>query len=412
MNLPIRACRICGNPDLIEVLDLGDQAMTGIFPRTRDEPVATAPLVLVKCHGSRETCGLVQLAHTCDPTSMYGSNYGYRSGLNASMVGHLRSKVVDILARSETPRGSLVIDIGSNDGTTLAAYPEDRFELVGIDPTGEKFRQHYRSDARLIPDFFSARVVREALGERHAAIITSFSMLYDLDRPLDFVAEVASVLHPDGLWVFEQSYLPTMLARNSYDTICHEHLEYYSLRQIRWMLEAAGLQIVDVEFNDVNGGSFSVVAAHSGSAYGPAPQVAEAMAAERRMELDSPGTYDAFARRVANSRDVLLRFLDDARRDGKVVAGLGASTKGNVLLQYCGLSTTDLRCIGEVNGEKFGRYTPGSLIPIIPEEELLRSRPDYLLVLPWHFRAFFETSSRLAGQQLVFPLPELQVVQR
>jgi NDP-4-keto-2,6-dideoxyhexose 3-C-methyltransferase len=342
---------------------------------------------------------------------MYGSNYGYRSGLNASMVAHLHSKVVDILARANAPAGSLVIDIGSNDGTTLSTYPEGEFELVGIDPTGEKFREHYRSDARLIPDFFSGDVVREALGQRRAMIITSFSMLYDLDRPLDFVAEVASVLHPNGLWCFEQSYLPNMLARNSFDTICHEHLEYYSLRQIQWMLEGAGLKIVDVEFNDVNGGSFSVVAAHSSSTHAPTMRVSKAITAERGLELDSLGTYAAFAHRVAKSRDVLLQFLDDARRDGKVVAGLGASTKGNVLLQYCDLSTPSLRCIGEVNSDKFGRYTPGSLIPIVPEDELLRSRPDYLLVLPWHFRAFFEENPRLAGRTLVFPLPELQLVQ-
>lgn len=411
MELGIRACRICGNPELVEVLDLGHQALTGVFPRTRDEPVPTAPLVLVKCHGSTESCGLVQLAHTCDPTAMYGSNYGYRSGLNASMVAHLHAKVVDILARANAPAGSLVIDIGSNDGTTLSAYPKGQFELVGIDPTAEKFREHYRSDAHLIPDFFSSRVVREALGQRRATIITSFSMLYDLDRPLDFVADVAAVLHPNGLWFFEQSYLPAMLAKNSFDTICHEHLEYYCLRQIQWMLEAAGLKIVDVEFNEVNGGSFSIVAAHSGSNHAPTLRVAKAIAAERRLELDSLSTYAAFSHRVAKARDGLVQFLEDARRDGKFMAGLGASTKGNVLLQYCDLSTQNLRCIGEVNSEKFGRYTPGSLIPIVPEEELLRSRPDYLLVLPWHFRAFFEANPRLAGQNLVFPLPQLQLVQ-
>jgi NDP-4-keto-2,6-dideoxyhexose 3-C-methyltransferase len=412
MNRPVSACRICGNTDLVEVLNLGDQAMTGVFPWTPDEHVASAPLVLVKCHGPGETCGLVQLAHTCDPSLMYGSNYGYRSGLNASMVAHLRSKVRAILARVDVPAGSLVIDIGSNDGTTLAAYPEGRFQLVGIDPTGDKFRQHYRADARLIADFFSARAVRAEVGEDRASIITSFSMLYDLDRPLDFVTEVASVLHPDGVWIFEQSYLPTMLARNSYDTVCHEHLEYYSLQQIRWMLEQARLEIVDVEFNDVNGGSFSVVAAHSGSAHRSAANVAAIMAAERRLDLEALQTYEAFAGRVAKSRDALHRFLEAARRDLKTVAGLGASTKGNVLLQYCGLSTTHLSCVGEVNEEKFGRYTPGSLIPIVPEAELLQSRPDYLLVLPWHFRSFFETSPRFAGQQLVFPLPELQLVRR
>ncbi len=410
MYKQIANCRICGNSDLVEVLDLGVQALTGVFPRSPTEAVTSGPLKLVKCMGDVAVCGLVQLQHTYEVTELYGDNYGYRSGLNASMVEHLRGKVRKILSRAALERDALVIDIGSNDATTLKAYPGGVGTLVGIDPTGAKFSAYYPPSIRLIPDFFSSARIRDTFGNRKAAIVTSFSMFYDLENPLDFMHEVCKVLADDGLWVFEQSYMPTMLERNSYDTVCHEHLEYYALRQISWMAERADLKILDVEFNDINGGSFSVVAAKAGSAHVPAPSVGEAFRAESALGLDTLGRYRAFSRRVSDSRDALRAFVDDARHLGQSVAALGASTKGNVILQYCGFSGADITRIGEVNPEKFGRFSPGSLVPIVPEDELLASAPDYVLVLPWHFRRFFEANARLAGRRLVFPLPALEIV--
>ena len=406
----IDRCRICGNENLVEVLDLGIQALTGVFPKSRSEAVTSGPLKLVKCFGGQnESCGLVQLQHSYELAELYGDNYGYRSGLNASMVEHLQSKVRDILGRIEIERGSLVIDIGSNDATTLKAYPAGQYTLVGVDPTGAKFSSFYPSHIRLIPDFFSSAKIREVFGASKASVVTSFSMFYDLEDPMQFMREVSEVLHDQGLWVFEQSYLPTMLARNSYDTVCHEHVEYYALRQISWMTERSGLQIVDVEFNDVNGGSFSVVAAKQQSRHAPSERVASALQAEVELELETLKPYQQFARRVSASREGLRAFVADAVRSGKTVAALGASTKGNVILQYCDFTDADISSIGEVNADKFGRFTPGTLIPIVPEDELLNSGPDYLLVLPWHFRRFFEANARFAERNLVFPLPVLDI---
>jgi len=412
MYRQIDCCRICGNSYLVEVLDLGVQALTGVFPRSVTERVTSGPLKLVKCAGDDAVCGLVQLQHTYELTELYSANYGYRSGLNVSMVEHLRSKVRRILDRVQLDPNALVIDIGSNDATTLKAYPTGVGILVGVDPTGDKFSAYYPPHIRLIPDFFSSARIRDIFGSRKAAVVTSFSMFYDLETPLDFMQEVCEVLSDDGLWVFEQSYMPTMLARNSYDTVCHEHLEYYALRQIRWMADRAGLKIVDVEFNDVNGGSFSVVAAKQRSVHVPSAYVAETIRGETDLGLEQLTPYRDFARRVSDSRDALRAFIDGARRAGRSVAALGASTKGNVLLQYCGFTSVDITRIGEVNEDKFGRYTPGSLIPIVPESELLASKPDYLLVLPWHFRKFFEANVRLARHRLVFPLPVLEIVER
>ena len=227
-------CRICGNTRLQCVLDLGQQMLTGVFPRAKNANITMGPLRLVKCVGGDEVCGLLQLQHSYDLREMYGENYGYRSGLNASMVAHLHNKVKRILGQVQLNKGDLVVDIGSNDSTTLQAYPAGPV-CVGIDPTGVKFSNYYPAHIQLIPDFFSAAVLKERFPGKKAKVITSFSMLYDLEDPISFMREVHDVLADDGVWMFEQSYMPTMLETNSYDTVCHEHLEFYALRQIKWM---------------------------------------------------------------------------------------------------------------------------------------------------------------------------------
>lgn len=408
----ITRCRLCGSDELVPVVDLGEQYLTGVFPRPESAHTVTrGPLRLVKCSGAADVCGLLQLEHSYDLNEMYGDNYGYRSGLNASMVRHLHSKVAGIRGMTNLQRGDLVIDIGSNDGTTLAAYPDDLL-LVGIDPTGEKFRRYYPAHVKLVPDFFTAGLVTRAFPGRKAKVVTSISMFYDLESPVDFARDIASVLDPeDGIWVLEQSYMPLMLERNAYDTICHEHLEYYGLRQIDWVAGRAGLKIVAVELNDINGGSFSVVATHRGSKHANGSgSVSRLLAEEESAGLSGLAPYQAFAGRVENSRRSLMDFVAKVRGEGKRLCGLGASTKGNVLLQYCGFTARDIEVIGDINPDKLGALTPGSWIPIEDESRVLASFPDYLLVLPWHFRDFFLRSPALAGRQLVFPLPQLEVV--
>src|SRR2546421_8698067 len=173
------------------------------------------------------------------------------------MVEHLHGKIKKILGLADLSGHPVVLDIGSNDGTALRAYSTTRCDLVGIDPTADKFRRHYPDKVTVVPEFFSAATYMNAARGRKARIVTSFSMFYDLEDPLAFMREVVEILEDNGLWIFEQSYMPTMLERNSYDTVCHEHLEYYGVAQIQWMAQEAGFRILDVEFNDVNGGSFS-----------------------------------------------------------------------------------------------------------------------------------------------------------
>ena len=408
MYRKIDRCRICGNTRLERVLDLGEQMLTGVFPKTRDEKVTVGPLCLTKCVGD-DVCGLLQLEVSYDLGEMYGDNYGYRSGLNADMVKHLNAKVARIKALGILKAGDLVVDIGSNDSTTLQAYPKD-LQLVGIDPTGAKFHSYYPEHIALIPDFFSAHLLEEKFPGRKAKVIPSFSMFYDLEAPMEFARQVAGALADDGIWVFEQSYMPTMLDMNSYDTACHEHLEYYALKQIKWMTERIGLHIHDVEFNDVNGGSFSITAGKKPASAEGAALVTSILQNESDIGLDKLEPFHAFAKRVEETRAELLAFVHKEMAQGKTFAALGASTKGNVLLQYCKLDTDLLTYVGEVNPEKYGRYTPGTFVPIISEDELLQKAPDYLLVLPWHFRKFFDNSAKLKPFKKLYPLPNLQIV--
>lgn len=409
--IAITECRICGNQHLVEVVNLGEHYLSGVFPKSaNDRELLRGPLRLVKCHGSEDVCGLLQLDRTFDLSKMYGDNYGYRSGLNRQMVEHLKAKVASITQLTTLSPGDLIIDIGSNDGTTLAFYPDD-LTLVGVDPSGEKFKRFYAPHTTLIPDFFSAALVTARYAQQ-AKVITSFSMFYDLEDPIEFARGIAEVLDPrDGIWVFEQSYMPTMLKDTAFDTICQEHLEYYGLRQIEWILDRAGLTLVDVELNDVNGGSFSVVAAHKSSPRSANLSHIEALrGAEAAHDLMSLRPYDEFRARVSSAKHALTKFVTQARAEGKSVAALGASTKGNVVLQYCGFTRDDIAEVGDVNPDKFGALTPGTWIPIVEETAVLKRHHDYLIVLPWHFRRFFLASPSFKGQTLVFLLPELEVV--
>lgn len=407
----IDRCRICGQTDLAPILDLGEQMLSGVFPRSREAQVTSGPLQLVKCMAT-DGCGLVQLAHSYDLGEMYGNNYGYRSGLNASMVRHLHAKVTRVLSLVDVRAGDLIVDVGANDGTTLGAYPESLgADLLGIDPTGAKFRQYYKPHVDLCEEFFSGDTLRRLRPEKRVRVLTSFSMYYDLEAPMAFMQDVYDVLADDGVWIFEQSYMPAMLEALSYDTVCHEHLEYYALKQIKWMAGRVGFSLVDIEFNDVNGGSFSVTAAKSNSGARESPDVARILAEEHDAGLDTLEPYASFARRTARSRDGLRAFIERAKGEGKSIAALGASTKGNVLLQYCGVTTNDIVEVGEVNPDKFGAMTPGTYLPIRAEGDVLAHGHDYHLVLPWHFRRHFLANPAFVGRKLVFPLPELQVVQ-
>jgi hypothetical protein len=416
MYTTISQCRICGNRELDPLLDLGTQALTGVFPKDREMDMPRYPLELVKCrdNGSGKTCGLVQLKQSFQADEMYGINYGYRSGLNRSMVDHLQKKADKIKSTVSLASNALILDIGSNDSTLLQAMHIPGLRMVGMDPTGAKFQQYYPPHITLIPDFFSAARFQQEFGQDPAKVVTSIAMFYDLEAPLEFVKQVYEILAEDGVWVFEQSYLPTMLAMTSYDTICHEHAEYYALKQILWMLDRVGFVVLDVELNAANGGSFSVMAAKKGASYARnEAAVGQLLGEEEKIGLSDMGIYNRFRDRVFKHREDLQQFLCNARNRGEKIIGYGASTKGNVILQFCGITRDQLPCIAEVNSDKFGAVTPGTKIPIVSEQEARSMNPTGFLVFPWHFRDSIiarETQFLASGGKLIFPLPRIEVV--
>jgi len=396
-------------------VNLGEQALTGVFPKDKDEEIESGPLELVKCDDSADenACGLVQVMHNYDLEKLYGDNYGYRSGLNQSMVNHLNKKVEEIKNLVPLKSGDLVIDIGGNDGTFLKAYGENGLKLVSIDPTAEKFKKYYPTYVDYIPNFFSGKIVEEHFSQK-AKVITSIAMFYDLEDPIDFVGQIRESLDSDGIWIFEQSYMPAMVDALAYDTICHEHMEYYALKQIKWMMDKADMKIINVEFNKINGGSFSVTVAHSKSDYPEAKDLVEKiLSQEKERGFSGKEIYKKFEKDVIKHKDDLVDFISKVKKENKVILGYGASTKGNVILQFCGLSENDIPFIAEVNEYKFGRCTPGTKIPIISEKEAKEMKPDYFLVLPWHFRDNIierEKDFLKAGGKFLFPLPKIELV--
>jgi hypothetical protein len=403
-------CRICNSESFENILNLGKQYLTGVFPKTVDTEITSGPLELVWCR----RCQLLQLGHSYDLTEMYGNNYGYRSGLNNSMVLHLSDKIQALESLVNLKPGDVVLDIGSNDATSLKAYKTEKIRKIGIDPTGAKFKEYYTEDIKLLADFFNSENYKKIESQK-AKVVTSIAMFYDLESPIDFVKDIENVLDDNGIWHFEQSYMPSMLRTNSYDTICHEHLEFYSLNVIKYILEEAGLKIIDVVMNAVNGGSFAVTACkkHNNSLQANKTVVDWLLTQETRMGIDSIAPYKDFEEKVYRHRQDLIRLIKGLNSDGKKILGYGASTKGNVLLQFCEFTSNDILAIAEVNPDKYGCYTPGSNIPIISENDAMKMKPDYYLVLPWHFKDGIlkrEKEFLKNGGKFIFPFPEIEII--
>ena len=409
MYSEINNCRICHNTNLINVLSLGEQTLTGIFPHHISDEVSRGPLDLVWC----TKCGLLQLKQSYNLEEMYGDNYGYRSGLNSFMVRHLTNKIKTLEHLGKISESDLVLDIGSNDATSLKAYTV-KCKKVGIDPTGTKFKSFYTEDIDLIPDFFSKDVFNEKYPNEKAKIITSIAMFYDLEKPAEFVKDIEAILSDNGIWHFEQSYMPSMLRSNAYDTVCHEHLEFYTFKVIKNLLEDCGLRVIDVQMNAINGGSFAVTACKKIASYrSNLPVIGWMLQQEDDMRLNTPRPYRNFEEKVFLHRKNLLGLIEALISDGKTIFGYGASTKGNVLLQFCGLTTKHIPYIADVNKDKFGCFTPGTKIPIISEEEARAMKPDYFLVFPWHFKySILEREHQFIenGGKFIFPLPEIEIV--
>lgn len=416
MHLAYRtSCRVCGSTSLETVVDLGEQHIQGVFSKAGVEapPKRRIPLSLVRCDPMRQegACGLLQTSCSVPPEILY-TTYWYRSGTNRTMREHLRGIVVEATSMVDREK-CRVLDIGCNDGTLLGFYPE-QFERFGIDPSNAA--QDVDGGIVVVQDTFPSKELAQRSGDAFD-IVTSIAMFYDLEDPVAFVRGVRECLAPDGLWVFEMSYMPSMLKMNSYDTICHEHLEYYSLAVLEYILDRAGMQLFRVALNDINGGSIRCFATHKDNFGFQSDEWRETLRRLRRgefdLKLDTDEPYRDFQARVDKHRDELTRMVKEIKRAGKRVHVYGASTKGNTILQFCGLDNSLIDYAADRNPDKHGARTLGTEIPIISEEESRAMRPDYYLVLPWHFKPEFlerERATLAAGTAMIFPLPEVHVV--
>lgn len=399
-------CRACESEELVKVVELGVQNLTGVFPLINEPDPMSGPLNLIFC----SNCTLVQLEHSFPSDLMYGDNYGYRSGLNSTMVHHLEKKSKSILRKFKIDKKATVIDIGSNDGTLLNSLLGKIENLVGIDPSASKFLEYYDSSITVIPEFFSAEAIK-SLGLT-ADLVFSIAMFYDLDNPVKFAKEVSEILSDNGIWHLEQSYILTMLETTSFDTICHEHLEYYSLSSLQYIFDKANLKIIDVELNDVNGGSISVTVAKKNSIHVPTSMVAWLESYEKSIFNNPIENLIEFNNKIKVFKENLINLLRLLKKENKIIYGLGASTKGNVLLQYCGIGPELLTKVIDVNPFKFGRKTPGTSIEIVSEEVFKSEKIDYCLVLPWHFKNNLLTRSAEfleSGGKIIFPLPNITI---
>ncbi|MBO8223304.1 methyltransferase [Prochlorococcus marinus str. XMU1401] len=403
-------CRVSGLDDLKEVINLGDQHYTGYFPKSLQEEVPTGNLSL----GISKSSNLLQMMHSFNPEMMYGDNYGYRSGLNQSMVQHLEYLSNYLQSLKSLDSDDVVLDIGSNDGTFLNSIKIDGIKRIGIDPSSKKFRNFYDKNIFTSNKFFSKDEFF-SLSDKRASLVVSISMFYDLEDPVKFAKEVNECLSDDGIWFLEQSYMPRMLETISFDTICHEHYEYYSLSTLKNIIEKAGFYLADVIFNDINGGSFGVVCTKNKNLVSDRSKkiIDWVLDYEEKLALNTLKPYLEFSQKVKFFKDTFINLINNIKSDEATISGIGASTKGNVLLQYCKLDANIIDNIGDVNKNKEGCFTPGTKIPIFSEEEVLKKNPDYLLILPWHFKNFFMKrfeKYRLNGGKLIFPLPNIQIL--
>lgn len=389
-----KLCRLCGEETRV-VFDLGEFAVSDFVESGEETP--RAPLALAEC----PDCRLVQLRHSVDRDLLY-RRYWYWSGLNSSMIESLRDVVRGVEARVPLAAGDCVVDIGANDGTLLSLYEEPELFKVGFDPaenapTGSRERCNL-----FVEDYFETSEVETP----KAKVVTSIAMFYDLDEPQNFIDRVLRVLADDGVWIVQMTDLVRMLRANAFDNVCHEHVAYYSLEVFEALMRENGLSVFDIETNDVNGGSVRAYVCRKEAGRIIHSRVHEALADERQYLKENP--IAAFRERVEAARASLVRFVRDEISRGKFFHALGASTKGNTLLQFYGLTNEEIGCAAEVNPEKFGRVTAGTGIPIVPQAASLEEKPDYYLVLPWHFVQFFlrKFDDYLgSGGALVCPLP-------
>lgn len=412
-------CRVCGSQHFTRILLLGDLYVSDFLDSPDNSKGIKAPLELVLCNVKNGGCGLLQLRHTVSNEAMY-RNYWYRSGINKTMTDELNGIAEKAGSIANLKAHDFVLDIGANDGTLLRGYKVSGLNTVGYEPARNLEQYGKEGTTKIIVDFFNRSAWEKEFGEVKAKVITAIGMFYDLDDPNTFVADVEKCLDDEGLLVIQMMYLPSFLERNAFDGICHEHLEYYSLCSLEDLLKRHGLEVFDVEMREqINEGSvrFYIRKGDKGSSLrildGATNRVVALRVKEAGLGLDGKEAYEALVDRILIEKEKVVSFIKQEVAKGKKVHGYAASTKGNTTLQFYGLTSELIEAIADRNPQKYGRFTSGTLIPVISEEDSRIQKPDYYFILAWHFLPEFlirETEYLKGGGKFIVPMPAFRVI--
>ena len=404
-------CRNCGSNKLKKIINIGKQPISSIFYKKKKFNLKKYSLDLYKC----KSCSLIQLSKEAPLRMMYGESYGYQTSISKLMVSHLKKKIQFINSKRYIKKNSYILDIGSNDGTFLNLFKKNNC-LFGIDPSSNKFKNFYRKDINRINNFFSKEVIDKFLKKNNFKkkkfdLISSFAIFYDIGNPNEFCRDIYNLLDLNGIWIAEFSYFPLMLKNLTYDQVCHEHLTYYTFEVFDSILKKNGLKVLDIVFNEINGGSIEVVCAKRESKHQINYKKIKSILKDE--SLIKSKSYQRFNIRINNIKKNINLFFNKNKK--KNIIGYGASTKGNVVLNHCGISNKKLKYICDENILKKGRYTPGTNIKIITKNEIKKINPDFLFVLIWSFRkeVIKEQLKYLnRGGNLVFHLPRFHIVNK
>ncbi len=403
-------CRVCYSPELTFLFTLGEQYVNNFVPEDKVYSGVKAPLEMVFC----ENCTLVQLKHTAPQELLYAGFYWYKSGVTDTMKKALR----DITSKAEKigqlKEGDVVLDIGSNDGTMLRTYEVPGLVTVGVEPANNLAEEGKKGLSYHIHDFWNIEKYDAVVGKK-AKIVTAIGMFYDMEDPNQFIADAGKALTDDGIFIAQLMCSRNMLETNDVGNICHEHLEYYSFASLEYLYNKNGLEIFDVEINKVNGQSYRLYAKKKGANVvgfeGAAARVADVKESEKELATKEP--YLRFFERIEAEKKKCVEFVNNAVKEGKKVWVYGASTKGNVILQYYDLDHNLIQFASERSPWKWGKYTIGTKIKCVSEEEARREQPDYFLVLPYGFfneMYVREEEWRSRGGKFIVPLPTFRVV--
>ena len=405
-------CRNCKKKFFTLISKIGKQPISSIFLKKK-KYIENYSLDLFQC----KFCDLVQLSKIPSLKDMYGPQYGYKTSVSDLMVNHLKKKFNWIKKLKILKKKPNILDIGSNDGTFLnffAKYDtkyDKRINLIGMDPSANAFSGSYDKKIKVVTDFFRNQSVRKYLKDSKFSVITSFAMFYDVEDPNEFCKNISKVLEKNGIWVLEFSYFPLLLKNLTYDQICHEHVVYYTLNTFNKILNRNNLKIVDFSLNEINGGSIEIICTKKNSGLKiKQRKIKDIISKEKQI---SKSDYDRFNLRIQNGKNNLNLFLQNINKSD--IVGYGASTKGNVILNYCGLTNKNISYICDANPSKIGKFTPGSHISIISKRKMRKINPKYLLVLIWSFRSEVikqEKKFLKRGGKLLFPLPAFHIIDK